>query len=272
MVQAAVTMNQLQSQLDVIGHNLANSETTGYKSRESEFSSLLFQQIDNLRHQSNATGRLTPDGIRVGSGAKLGSINNNLSIGPIKTTDRDLDVALQNENHLFQVQVNNGDQTEIQYTRDGSFYLNPVNNDQSLMLTTAEGHPVLGENGPIVVDRGIDKVDIRTNGEIYAQRGTETEYVGRLTVVEAIRPRALEAEGENMFRLPDTAELEYNLNEIIQQVNDDGNLVKSRALEHSNVDMGKQMADLILTQRSYQSNARTITMADQMSGLVNQLR
>ncbi len=50
------------------------------------------------------------------------------------------------------------------------------------------------------------------------------------------------------------------------------NLVQSRALEQANVDVAKQMTDLMMTQRSYQMNARTITMADQMMGLVNQIR
>src|SRR5699024_5713549 len=105
MIQSAVTMNQLQQKLDLIGHNLANSETTGYKGKNAEFSSLLFQQINNLRDPANAEGRLTPDGIRVGSGARLGAINTDFSAGPLQTTDRALDVALLEDNHLFQIQI-----------------------------------------------------------------------------------------------------------------------------------------------------------------------
>lgn len=105
MIQAGVTMNQLQSKLDLIGHNLANSETTGYKSRQSEFSSLLNSQINNLKDPANTTGRLTPDGVRVGSGAKLGPTNNDLSVGSMITTSRDLDTALIGENRLFEIQV-----------------------------------------------------------------------------------------------------------------------------------------------------------------------
>ncbi|WP_336261122.1 hypothetical protein [Pseudogracilibacillus sp. SO30301A] len=81
MDQAAVTMNQLQNQIDMIGHNYANSETYGYISRQAEFSNLLTQQIMNMTDPENALGRVTPDGIRVGTGARLGAINNNLSLG-----------------------------------------------------------------------------------------------------------------------------------------------------------------------------------------------
>lgn len=67
--QAYSTMNQLQQKLDVVSHNIANSDTFGYKNRKAEFSSLLFQQINNMTDPRNAEGRVTPDGIRVGSGA-----------------------------------------------------------------------------------------------------------------------------------------------------------------------------------------------------------
>lgn len=273
MIQAAVTMNQLQSKLDLIGNNLANSQTTGYKSRQSEFSSLLFQQINNLTDQANSTGRVTPDGLRVGSGAKLGSINTDLSIGSLTETGRVLDIALLEEKALFQIEVTENGMTETQYTRDGSFYLNPIdNNSDSLMLTTKDGFPVLGTNGPIVITDGFDSIDIQSNGQILIQRGNQTEIAGNLAIVEAIRPRLLETAGQNLYRLPNLEQVGYNLDEIVQNVNLADNLLKSGALEHSNVDIAKQMTDMIMTQRAYQFNARTISMSDQMSGLINTIR
>src|SRR5690625_5042690 len=194
MIQAAVTMNQLQNKLDVIGNDLANSETTGYKSRQANLASFLFQQMDNKTDPANAEGRLTPDGIRIGAGAKLGSVSSNLSTGAISETDRVLDTALLADNHLFQIQVTENGATETQYTRDGAFYLNPVNNDQAVMLTTKDGHPVLGDNGLIIILTGIDDVQIQPNGAIIVQRGAQTEQVGNVAVVETARPRTLEAD------------------------------------------------------------------------------
>lgn len=271
MIQAAVTMNQLQNKLDVIGHNLANSETTGYKSRESEFASLLFQQINNMTDPANREGRVTPDGIQVGSGAKLGSVNNNLALGSIFETGRELDVALLEENHLFQIEVTEAGVNETRYTRDGSFYLDPVDTN-SLMLTTADGNPVLGQNGPIVIATGFDGISIQPNGEVLVTRGEQTEVAGNLAIVEAVRPRLLEAAGKNIFRLPNLNELGYNFAEVIQNVGQQESLVQSHSLENSNVDISKQMTDMLMAQRSYQFNARTISMGDQMLGLINQLR
>lgn len=272
MIQAAVTMNQLQSKLDVIGNNLANSQTTGFKSREAEFSSLLFQQINNLTDPANATGRLTPNGLRVGTGAKLGSIQSNLSMGAILQTDRALDLALLGENLLFQIEVTENGQTETRYTRDGAFYLQPMDDGISLMLTTKNGDPVLGMNGPIIIADGFDSINIQPNGQILVHRGNQTEVAGDLAIVEAVRPRVLEAMGDNTFRMPDLGMLGYTLDEIVEQVNLAEEVVKSGALEGSNVDLSKQMTDMIIAQRSYQFNARTITMGDQMNGLINQIR
>lgn len=272
MIQAAITMNQLQSKLDLIGNNLANSQTTGYKSRQAEFSSLLFQQINNLSDQANTQGRLTPDGLRIGSGARLGSINTDLSIGSLTETGRPLDVALLEEDTFFQIEVTENGRTETQYTRDGSFYLNPIDNSESLLLTTKDGHPVLSEGGTIRIVDGFDSIDIQSNGQILVQRGNQTEIVGNLDVVTAVRPRILQAAGENSFRLPNLEQLGYNLNEVIQSENSVGNILKSGSLEYSNVDIAKQMTDMIMTQRAYQFNARTISMSDQMSGLINTIR
>lgn len=268
--QAAVTMNQLQQQIDMIGHNLANSQTTGYKSRQAEFSSLLFQQINNLSDPENARGRRTPDGIRLGTGARLGAINSDLSLGAIKTTDRDLDVVLLNKNHYFQIQVEENGEQEVRYTRDGSFYLQPVGDE--VVLVTKDGHPVYGATGPIRFANNFDSIQIADDGSVSVRRGSQEEYVGTIAIAEINRPRILETTGDNLFRLPNLAELGLNFDDIVQAPMNINSLVQSGKLEMSNVDIADQMTQLINAQRSYQFNARTITMADQMQGLINQMR
>lgn len=272
MIQAAVTMNQLQKKLDMVGNNIANSGTTGYKSRGAEFSSLLFQQMNNVTNPGDNEARLTPEGIRIGSGARLGATTINLDQGSIVTTDRALDTALINENTLFQVQVTENGVTETRFTRDGAFYLNPTPDGASVTLTTSGGHPVLGENGPITFADGFDSIRILEQGQIIVERGNNMEQVGTLAIVQAVRPNILEAVGQNMFRLPNLEQLGFNVGDIIQNPDQTGDLLKSQALEQSNVDLAQEMSDLILAQRSYQFNARTISMSDQMMGLVNGLR
>lgn len=267
MTQAAVTMNQIQQKLDVIGNNISNNQTTGYKNRQTQFSSLLTQQIDNMTHPANNVGRVTPDGIRVGSGARLGAINLNPNQGSIQETDRALDAAFTRENLFFQVQRTENGQAETVYSRDGSFYLSPIG-ENTLALTTADGHRILGQNGPIEIQDDFDAIEINDRGQIVVTRGEQQGAEADLAMVEATLPRALEASGENFFIVSPEADVD----EVIQAYEGAEAVLHPQALEQSNVDVSKEMADMIAAQRLYQFNSRSITMGDQMLGLVNQLR
>ncbi|MGP4077142.1 flagellar hook-basal body protein [Halobacillus sp. K22] len=268
MIQASVTMGQLQSKLDLIGNNLANGNTPGYKSRQADFSSLLYQQIDNLSSESAPASRQTPEGVRIGSGARLGHTNLDLSQGSLQNTGRELDLALLEKSHLFQLQIPTEAGVETQYTRAGNFYLNPLNVNE-VMLTDSEGYAVLGESGePIVLESGFTELEINKEGSVVVTRGDQSSVEGQLEVVEAVRPRMLETEGGNRFKVPDGMEGTGITTEVPQ----DQSRIQNQTLESSNVDVSRQMTDMLTAQRAYQFNAKSISTGDQMMGLINQLR
>src|SRR5699024_11585091 len=111
---------------------------------------------------------------------------------------------------------------------------------------------------------------IQTNRENIVHRWDKIEQERDIAIVEAARPKTLEATGQNAFRIPDGAD--GNIGEMNRDIPGQIRVLQSGALEKSNVDISKQMTDMISAQRSYQFNARTISMGDQMSGLINQLR
>ncbi|KGX86429.1 flagellar hook-basal body protein [Pontibacillus litoralis] len=267
-MNAAVTMGQLQKKLDVIGNNMANSNTPGYKNRQAEFSSLLYQQINHVENEGANPNRLTPEGLRVGSGAYVTSTDVDMSQGSIQETGRPLDVALLKDNHMFQVDVTQNGQTERMYTRDGSFSLS-ANEDGTVSLVTSNGHPVIGENGPIRIEAGYKSVSVREDGVILVERNGVQMAEDRLLIVDATRPRFLESAGKNLYAIPDT---NINADDIMEDVPLMNTSLKQGALETSNVDMANQMTEMMMTQRAYQFNSRSISMGDQMMGLVNQLR
>ncbi|ENH96567.1 flagellar hook-basal body complex protein FlhP [Gracilibacillus halophilus YIM-C55.5] len=269
--QAAATMSQLQNKLDTIGNNLSNVNTHGYKTRNTDFTSLLAQQLEQEDDPANEENRQTPEGIRLGMGARLGHTNLNLTQGSLETTDRALDVALRENNHMFQINVNENGVEETRYTRAGNFYLSPTEGDQ-VMLTTSDGNPVLGEEGSIVLDNNMDDINIDEQGQIFVTRNGVEQQEGQLAITEAVRPRMLEATGNNLFRLSQDTIDNYPVDEIVEDVAVADVNVQSGALETSNVDMATQMTNLTQTQRAYQFNGRTISMNDQMQGLINQLR
>src|SRR5699024_180282 len=122
----------------------------------------------------------------------------------------------------------------------------------------------------LIIPTGFEDVQIQPNGAIIVQRGGQTEQVGNIAVVEAAHLGTLEATGQNAFRIPEDAD--GNIGEMIRDIPGQATVLQSGALEKASDDISKQMADLVSAQRSYQSNARTISMGDQMLGLINQLR
>ncbi|WP_071393315.1 flagellar hook-basal body protein [Bacillus tuaregi] len=270
MITATNTLGQLQKQMDVISNNISNVETTGFKRREATFTDLLVQQFNNASEDTEAA-RLTPDGIRQGSGARLGQIQMIMAQGAIKATDRPLDTAFTKEGLYYRIQVQTADGYETQYTRDGAFYLSPLSDSETMLVTTS-GHPVLDEdNNPVIIAGKAEEYTINETGTLTVSLADGSEQSINLGVSLVNQPQFLEKKGSNLLGLPAGAEAEGIFTDL------DGNLrgqiaIRSGALELSNVDLSKEMTDLMTAQRSYQFQARSINMADQMMGLINGIR
>ncbi len=277
MITATNTMSQLQKQLDTIGHNLANTDTTGYKKRQVNFSELLTQQFNNQPVAAQEEGRLTTNGVRVGVGAKIGSTNMMMSQGAIKKTDRELDIAFTKENQFLQIVADENGVQVPRFTRDGSLYLSPVNDGTNrVALVTSDGNPVLDQDGePIAFVDRFKEIQISANGEITVIPEAGAPQRFNLSVVEVQKPQLLQAVGQNQFALPDLAELGIAADDVfvsLQGALREQVSMQQGALEQSNVNLTTEMSDLLLTQRSYQFNAKSISISDQMMGLVNGLR
>lgn len=274
MITAATTMGQLQKKIDTVGHNLANLNTHGYKAREVQFSSLLVQQIDNLPRDDEDEVRLTPDGIRLGYGAGIGETNVNMKLGSIEDTDRELDLALLEPNHFFQIETAGDGTDALTYTRDGAFYLQPdAGNPNMLNLVTKNGDFVLGTDGRIQIPADFDSITFTENGtiDVTLNNGNRIQ-AGDLALVDIVRPQLLHSVGENRFAFPDLGELNLEEADVMQPVAMNDIAVKQGALETSNVDLTTELTQLMNAQRAYQFNARAVTLADQSMQVVNGIR
>ncbi|MBP2242393.1 flagellar basal-body rod protein FlgG [Cytobacillus eiseniae] len=276
MITATNTLSQLQKQMDIVSHNMANIDTSGYKRREASFTDLLFQQFNNQQNPAEEMNRLTPNGIRQGVGAKLAQSKIVMTQGSLKNTERALDMAFTKEGQYFRVLEQSDNGTAVRYTRDGAFYLTPLSESEN-MLVTGNGYPVLDENNnPITINGQVSDYLVTQNGRLVATMDNGTTREFNLGVVQVNKPQFLEQKGGNLLGLPENiADLNVAENEILTELN--GQLrsevsIQQRALEQSNVDMSKEMTDLINLQRAYQFQSRSISIADQMMGLVNGIR
>lgn len=255
---------------------MANLDTNGYKRREATFSELMVQEFNNQRREEAENNRLTPNGIRQGTGAKLAQAQLVMTQGAIKQTDRALDTAFTKEGQLYKVLVQTDAGAEIQYTRNGALYLSPLGENE-LALVTADGHSIVDEdNNPIYIEGEPTEYQFDEHGVLTVTMLDETTAQFNLGVVQVNKPQFLEARGNNLYSLPINFEqLNVGLEEIMTDLtgglrNEVG--IQQRALEQSNVDMAKEMTELMNTQRAYQFQSRAVSIADQMLGLVNGIR
>lgn len=274
MITATNTLSQLQKQMDIIGHNMANIDTTGYKKRDATFTDLLFSEFNTQPQDELNSNRLTPMGLRQGVGAKLGQVQINMTQGNLKTTERPLDVAFTTPNQYFSVLVQDGANSSVQYTRDGAFSLSPVSENETVLVNST-GNPILDENNnPITFTGDVKNYKITANGQIIAEKADGTQQTANLGVIQINKPQFFEQKGNNLLGLAANFAGQgegvafTTLNGALRN----GIAVSQGALEQSNVDMGREMTELINVQRSYQFQARSITLSDQMMGLVNQIR
>ncbi|WP_319003497.1 flagellar hook-basal body protein [Bacillus shivajii] len=272
MISAAVTMGQLQKKLDLTSNNLANVNTTGYKRRDASFSDLLFQQVNNQVVAEQETGRLTPNGIRAGSGAALAQTAVRFEQGALQQTDRPLDIALTEKGYFFELAPT--EDGERRFTRDGAFYLSPnPNNAGENYLVNQDGDYVLGEDGePIVIPANYEDLQITDQGTIQIViNGDETEVVGQLQLVNITKPQLLNSIGNNAYVFPNLDDLDLEFGDVLEEaVGTD--VFRQGSLEMSNVDMSREISEMLLTQRNYQFNARAVSISDEMMGLVNSIR
>jgi flagellar basal-body rod protein FlgG len=277
MINASNTMTQLQRQLDLISHNMSNVHTTGYKRQEANFSDMLYQQFDNQLNVQLENGRNTPYGIRQGGGAKLAHTNIQMNQGALKKTERLLDAAFTKENFFFKVLVNENGRQAVRYTRDGSFHLASIANNR-FMLADSQGNAILDQNNkPIMMQGPIQNIRIEPNGNLTVVSAGDNipDQVFQLGVVQVKKPQLLQGTGNNLFGLPDLNALNLTLQDVVQEAQGTERsdlAIRQGVLEESNVDLASEMSELLLTQRSYQFNAKSVSVADQMMGLVNGLR
>lgn len=268
LISAAVSMNSMQSKLNLIADNVANMDTIGYKRKENSFEDVLTRVQSHLE-DFRSTGRATPLGYNIGYGVKLASVTTNMEQGPIQDTGIPTDLAIQG-NGLFAV-MSNGN---IAYTREGSFHFNPVKNDpDSMVLLNNEGDYVLDRSDKPIIVPANGKVAIDDEGNVWTTaNGTSTRVpAGQVQFVEVQRAEGLVQMDGNKFVVADGV-TNYDVFGNTKTAKSDNVSVLSGKLEKSNVDLTTEMTEMVQVQRAYQLMARSLTSSDNMMGLANNLR
>jgi flagellar basal-body rod protein FlgF len=213
----------LERELDVVANNIANMNTTGYKADGSLFEEYL-----------SSKARTASNGGRISFVQDRGTWHD-MSGGAIERTGNPLDVAI-NGNGFLVVQTPQGER----YTRNGSLQVNPTG-----QLVTAEGYPVLGDNGPIVLQRNDRQIQISQDGTISVREGQANidSQRGKLRLVGFANTQQLQKVGASTFSAPNGVQP--------TPVDTTTTRLEQGAVEKSNVRGVVEMSRMIEITRSY---------------------
>jgi flagellar basal-body rod protein FlgG len=246
---AKTGLDAQQTRMDVISHNLANANTTGFKSSRASFQDLVYQ---NLRQPGGQTTEQTnaPSGLMLGTGVRVAGNEKLFTQGNPEQTGNSLDVMIQGRGFL-QVTMPDG---SIAYTRDGSLH-----QDQNGQVVTADGYAV---DPAITIPANAQSITIGNDGTVSITLPGQAapQQIGTVQLADFINPAGLQPNGDNLY-----LETASSGSPQIGQPGLNGlGTVQQKALESSNVNVVEQMVDMIETQRTYEMNSKAISAADQM--------
>jgi flagellar basal-body rod protein FlgG len=255
---AASGMQAQQLNVDVISHNIANMNTTGYKRQRAEFQDMLYQNMERPGSTSSSSGAIVPLGIQLGVGVRADAVGRVTEQGGISQTGNPYDLAINGRGFL-QITLPSG---QTAYTRAGNL---AVNADGAIV--TADGYAL---EPSITAPAEATAIQITRDGlvEVTLTGQASPSQVGQIEIATFINPAGLEGIGDNLF-LETPASGSPN---VATPGSPGFGTLMQGFLELSNVNAVEEISALIVAQRAYEMNARVITAADEMLQSTTQLR
>lgn len=253
-------MRGFQVKLDVIGNNIANVNTAGFKAGRVMFKDILSQTISGVTAPSDERGGANPR--QVGLGTTIASIDTLHTPGSAMTTNVPTDLRIDGDGFFA---ISPSADVETAYlTRAGNFTM-----DANRSIVTSDGMFVLDSDGGIIqLDEEVTAFSIAMDGEIIAVNadGTSAGTDVRIGVVKVTNPGGLQKVGGSMYRGTPNSDVAGTL-DLIGLANDPElgtGAIISGELEMSNVDLTSEFTEMIVAQRGFQANSRIITTSDEI--------
>lgn len=243
-----------QEKLDVISHNLANVNTDGYKRVEVSFQDLMTETLNRNGYPISENGEREPF---TGTGVKTSDLTRDQRQGNLIETNKITDLGIDGKG-FFRIERANG---TAAYIRAGKFDVDRAGrlvdpNGNRLFIRYNEGVD------PETVQFTKDNFSVNYRGDITIEENGEQRLVGFLPIFNAEGRDAFRSVGQNIYETAEGVQV-YEVTE---------NSIMQGFIENSNVDMVSEMTEMILTQRAFELGSRGIKTADEMWGMVNNLR
>jgi flagellar basal-body rod protein FlgF len=235
-----------EAKQSVVTNNLANANTTGFKSENlsiKKFDDVLIQNYDKIVNGKNT--RSTIGSLSMGS--EIDDLNTYFTQGVLQTTDKSTDFAIEG-NGFFTVQRDNGIDNKNYYTRSGNFHV-----DGQGYLVTDSGDKVLGKNKDTNAIQPIFVGDGKLQADKFGNISINDKNIYKLNTVDFQDYKTIKKVGDNLFEGTNPIE---NPNIIVRQ----------NALEKSNVNITNEIVNMMTVMRNFESNQKVIQAIDETLG------
>lgn len=286
LLSAVSGLTNHKTAMDVIGNNIANVNTVGFKRSSVVFSDIFSQTLSNATAPSDAEGGRNP--LQVGLGMSISAIKTSITGGSTQSTGRAMDYAIDGEGY-FVVRAADG---QNYYTRNGSLEVDSGGN-----LVTEDGSFILGISvKPEDVGKALKDLDdlkkldpaavpdkIVVDPEHFRDYSIDGNGYVKAVVIDATGLPAGVAVGQEVTlgrvvlgTFINAAGLEKAGGSLYSESGNSGTVavsfvnegaagkLKGGSLEMSNVDLATELTDMIIMQRGFQANSRVITTSDSM--------
>ena len=286
MFSAISGLRAHQTMMDVVGNNIANVNTTGYKNSRATFQESLTQVIRGATSASAAAGGTGP--MQIGLGARIAATDTSFSQGATQVTGRSTDIAIQGDG-FFAVESGgalyferagafNTDADGNLVGPNGEFLLGSMATTPGPTATVADPVPSTPGPPPIYAAGDFDVIqidlDTYTDPQI-GQDGTvtareiatgELHVVGKISLARFNNNNGLQKIGSGLYSPTPNS----GVADIGWPADGARGFLQSGTLEMSNVDLAAEFTNMIIAQRGFQANSRTITTSDEiLQELVN---
>jgi flagellar hook protein FlgE len=247
-------MRGFQNKLDVIGNNIANVNTVGYKKSRVMFQDILSQTVAGSTAPGDETGGVNPR--QIGLGVRTAAIDVLHTPGSPMTTNISTDLSIDGDGFFV-----------VAPTEDGPRYLTRAGNftrDAAGNLVTSQGFFVLSADEAIITipREEYTSFSIDVNGNVLATNlDGETEVLSTIGTATVSNPGGLKKAGGSLFEVTPNANPDGEIEILAAAENNAGQIISGQ-LEMSNVDLTEEFSEMIVAQRGFQANARTITTSD----------
>lgn len=258
-----------QEKLDSISNNIANVNTEGYKRVDTSFKDLVYETLNKRGYPVNKDNA---EQSYNGTGVRASEWTRDTKQGNLTETSLKTDLALDGQGY-FQVQLpskNDDGSFKKAYIRGGSF---SIDGNGDLVDKSGNKLAIEFNDNATPEDKQFtaDNFTVDEFGSVHKLDANGDKVVGKINIYNVISGDSLKSIGDNLYAVNTE---EVNGVEVPVEVPfaADNTSIRQGFVELSNVDLGREMTDMIVAQRAFELSSKAMKTADDMWGMANNLR